>query len=265
MKILRYALVLVFLGFLASCYEVNEEITINEDGTGTFVTKMDMGQLIEMMQSFAGEEELSKEGLDRAIDTTIQMVDMIDPAKDATATQEQKALLEKGTLKMQMNIKDRLFKMDMNIPYTGYNNLQKLMEGKGNSGAGLTDAFKNIFDDKKAPARDTTKIIDEAREPDMQDIAGIYDVTVKNGLISKKTNTEKYKALLARPEMDQVKKLASSGMEIQYTTTIILPRPVKKSDNTIIKLSEDKKTVTMRYNLLELLENPEKFAYTLEY
>ncbi|MBO9564530.1 MAG: hypothetical protein J7621_17250 [Niastella sp.] len=263
MKILRYALVLVFLGFLASCYEVNEEITINEDGTGTFVTKMDMGQLIEMMQSFAGEEELSKEGLDRAIDTTIQMVDMLDPSKGST--QEQKALLEKGTLKMQMNIKDRLFKMDMNIPYTGYNNLQKLMEGKGNSGAGLTDAFKGIFGDNKTPERDTTKIIDEAREPDMQDIAGIYDVTVKNGLISKKTNTEKYKALLARPEMDQVKKLASSGMEIQYTTTIKLPRPVKKSDNTIIKLSEDKKTVTMRYNLLELLENPEKFAYTLEY
>jgi hypothetical protein len=262
MKTLRFALVLVFLGFLASCYEVNEEITINEDGTGAFVTKMDMGQLLEMMQSFAGEEELSKEGLDRAIDTTIRMVDMIDPGKDS---QEQKALLEKGTLKMQMNIKDRLFKMDMNIPYTGYSNLQKLMEGKGNSGAGLTDAFKGIFGDNKTPERDTTKIIDEAREPDMQDIAGIYDVTVKNGLISKKTNTEKYKALLARPEMDQVKKLASSGMEIKYTTTIKLPRPVKKADNTIIKLSEDKKTVTMQYNLLELLENPEKFAYTLEY
>lgn len=263
MKFLRYALVLVFLGFLASCYEVNEEITINEDGTGTFVTKMDMGQLIEMMQSFAGEEELSKGGLDRAIDTTIQMADMIDPSKDVT--QEQKALLEKGTMKMQMNIKDKLFKLDMNIPYTGYNNLQKLMEGKGQSGAGLSGAFKNLFDDNKTPERDTTKIIDEAREPDMQDIAGIYDVTVKNGLISKKTNTEKYKALLARPEMDQVKKLASSGMEIQYTTTIKLPRPVKKADNTIIKLSEDKKTVTMRYNLLDLLENPEKFAYTLEY
>ncbi len=263
MKILRYALVLMFLGFLASCYEVNEEITINEDGSGTFVTKMDMGQLIEMMQSFAGEEELSKEGLDRAIDTTIQMVDMIDPSKDVT--QEQKALLEKGTMKMQMNIKDKLFKLDMNIPYTGYDNLQKLMEGKGQSGAGLSDAFKNLFDDKKTPERDTAKIIDEAREPDMQDIAGIYDVTVKNGLISKKTNTEKYKALLARPEMDQVKKLASSGMEISYTTTIKLPRPVKKADNTIIKLSEDKKTVTMRYNLLDLLENPEKFAYTLEY
>lgn len=263
MKILRYALVLVSLGFLVSCYEVNEEITINEDGTGVFITKMDMGQLLEMMQSFAGEEELSKEGLDKAIDTTIQMADMISQARETT--QEQKELLEKGTLKLQMNIRDRLFKMDMNIPYTGYNNLQKLMEGKGNNGAELTNAFKKLFDDKKTPERDTTKIIDEAREPDMQDIAGIYDVTIQNGLISKKTNTQKYQALLARPEMGQVKKLADTGMEILYTTTIKLPRPVKKADNTIIKLSEDRKTVTMRYNLLDLLENPEKFAYTIEY
>ena len=262
MKFLRYALVLVLLGFLASCYEVNEEIVVNEDGSGTYVTKMDMGQLLELMQSFAGEEELSKDGLDSSIDTTIRMKDMLDSAKDVTP--EQKKLLADGTVKMQMNIKNKLFKMDMNIPYSGYNNLQKLMAGQG-AGPGLTDAFKQFFGGDNNPQRDTTKIIDEAREPDMQDIAGIYDVTIKNGLISKKTNTEKYKALLARPEMEQVKKLSSSGMEILYTTTIKLPRPVKKADNTIIKLSEDKRTVTMRYNLLELLENPEKFAYTLEY
>ncbi len=263
MKFLRYTLVLVMLGFLASCYEVNEEIVINADGTGTYLTKMDMGQLIEMMQSFAGEEELSKEGLDKAIDTTIRMKDMLDSAKDVTP--EQKALMANGTMKMQMNIKEKLFKMDLHFPYSGYDNLQKLMAGEGNSGAGLTNMFKGFFGDAKTPAPDTTQIIDEAKEPDMQDIASIYDVTVKNGLISKKTNSVKYKALLARPEMDQVKKMSSSGMEILYTTTIKLPRPVKKSDNDLLKLSDDRKTVTMKYNLLDLLESPDKFAYTLEY
>lgn len=263
MKLLRYALVLVLLGCLASCYEVNEEIVINEDGSGTYLTKMDMSQLIEMMQTLAGEEELTKEGLDKAIDTTIRMKDMLDTAQDVTP--EQKALMARGTLKMQMNIQEKLFKMDLNFPYTGYDNLQKLMEGQGNGGKGLTNVFREFFGGGKNPQRDTTQIIDEAREPDMEDIAGIYDVTVKNGLISKKTNAVKYKALMARPEMEQVKKMSSSGMEILYTTTIKLPRPVKKTDNALIKLSEDKKTATMRYNLLELLETPDKFAYTLEY
>jgi hypothetical protein len=101
--------------------------------------------------------------------------------------------------------------------------------------------------------------------PDMGDFAGIFDVTVKNGLIEKKVNQEKYKALTERPEMAQMKQLTNSGMEILYTTTIKLPRPVKSSDNPIIKLSDDKKTVTMKYNLLELLDNPGKFVYKITY
>ena len=263
MKFLRYALVLVLMGFLASCYEVNEEIVINEDGSGTYVTKMDMGPLLELMQSFAGEEELTKGGLDKTIDTTFGMKEMLDTAKDITP--EEKALLAGGTIKMQMNIKEKLFKMDMNFPYSGLDNLQKLMAGQASGGAGLTGIFKNFFGGEKNPQEDTSLIIDEAKGPDMQDISNIYDVTVKNGFISKKINTEKYKALTARPEMSQMKQLSASGMEILYTTTIKLPRPVKKADNPLIKLSEDKKTVTMRYNLLELLDTPDKFSYTLEY
>jgi len=263
MKLFRYVFVLVMCGLLAGCYEVNEEIVVNEDGSGTYVTKMDMGALIDLMQSFAGEEKLSEDGMDKVIDTTFSMKSMLDSAKDVTPGQ--KALMASGTMKMQMNIKEKIFKLDMRFPFSNQDNLQKLMAGQGNSGAGMTDKFKQFFGGDKKEEEDTTQIIDRAKEPDMQDISNIYDVTVKNGLISKKINTEKYKALTARPEMAQIKQLSSSGMEILYTTSIKLPRPVKKADNPPIKLSEDKKTATMRYNLLELLDNPEKFSYTLEY
>jgi hypothetical protein len=54
-------------------------------------------------------------------------------------------------------------------------------------------------------------------------------------------------------------------MEILCTTSIKLPRPAKKVSNPLIKLSDDKKTATMKYNLLELLETPDKFSYSIEY
>jgi hypothetical protein len=263
MKYFRFAFVFVLLGLLAGCYEVNEEIVINADGSGTFDNKMDMGRLLELMQTFAGEEELSKEGMDKAIDTTFNMKDMMESAKDVTP--EQKALLATGTMKMQMNIKEKVLKMDMHFPFSSQDNLQKLMAGQGNGGAGMTDIIKQLFGGGDKKEEDTTQIVDVAKEPDMQDISNIFDVTVKNGLISKKVNNEKYKALKARPEMAQLKQLSTSGMEILYNTTIRLPRPVKKADNAMIKLSEDKKVVTMHYNLLELLETPEKFSYTIEY
>ena len=70
---------------------------------------------------------------------------------------------------------------------------------------------------------------------------------------------------MEKPEIGQLKQMASSGMEILYTTTIKLPRPAKKTESALIKLSDDKKTVTLKYNLLDLFENPEKFSYRIEF
>ena len=258
-KYFKYVLAVALSLFFVSCYEVNEEIEINADGSGTYVTKMDMGQLIDMMQTFAGEEELKKDGLDKVYDTTILFKSLLDSAKDVTP--EQKELMKEGKMKMQMNVKEKIFKMDMDFPFKDQNSLQQLMSGKGGSGTGITTAFKNMFGKKDEPADQPGA----PKAPDMSDFAAIYDVTVKNGLIQKKVNTTKYKEFMDRPEMAQMKQLNSSGMEILYTTTIKLPRAAKKTDNPMIKLSDDKKTVTMKYNLLELLENPDKFAYSIQY
>jgi len=257
-KYFKYVLAVALSVFFVSCYEVNEEIEINADGSGTYVTKMDMGQLIDMMQTFAGEEELKKDGLDKVYDTTILFKSLLDSAKDITA--EQKELMKNGKMKMQMNIKEKVFKMDMDFPFRDQNSLQLLMSGKGGNGTGIASAFKNMFGKK-----DEAEQPGAPKTPDMGDIAAIYDVTIKNGLIQKKVNAAKYKEFMDRPEMAQVKQLSGSGMEILYTTTIKLPRAAKNTDNPMIKLSEDKKTVTMKYNLLELLENPDKFAYSIQY
>ena len=134
------------------------------------------------------------------------------------------------------------------------------MSGKAGGGTGMTAALKNVFGKK-----DGENEAAAPKSPDMGEFAGIYDVTIKNGLIEKKVNATKYKEFMDRPEMAQLKQVTSSGMEVLYTTTIKLPRAAKKTDNPMIKLSDDKKTVTMKYNLLELLENPDKFAYSIQY
>jgi hypothetical protein len=256
----KFLLLITIILCLVSCYEVNEEITIDQNGNGTFVTKMDMGQMLELIQSMAGEEELAKEGLDKPLDTTIYMKNIVDTAKDITA--QQRELLQNGKMNLRMNMKEKLFKAQVDIPYKGYDNLQLLMSGQGNSTSGLSELFKGTFgkgDQKQGPQLDTPK------EPGLEDMNSIYDVVVKDGLISKKVNAEKHKAMVENPEIAQLKQMVSGGMEILYTTTINLPRPVKKSDNSLVRLSNDKKTVTLKYNLLELLDNPEKFSYSLEF
>jgi hypothetical protein len=262
MKI-RLLLITLFSFCIAACYEVNEEIVINENGTGTFATKTDMSSLLDMMGSFMGDEELAKGGLDRAVDTTIMMGDVLDSAKDVTA--EQRKLLENGKMHLVMNLKEKVFKMDMDFAFNDYKSLEALLSGVGAGNLGtrnIENAFSSIFD-KNDTAKQSQP--EAPKGPELGDLNGVYDVTVKNGLISKKLNADKLKAVLERPEMAQMKQLTSSGMEILYTTSIKLPRPVKKSDNALVKLSDDKRTATIKYNLLEIFDNPEKFSYTIEY
>ena len=254
----RFMFLLAGIMCFVGCYEVNEEITINQDGSGVHNTKMDMGQMLEMIQSMAGEEELTKEGLDKVLDTTIFMKSVLDSAKDITA--EQKELLKDGKMNLQMNMKEKIFKAQVNIPFKGYNNLQSLMSGKGSSMTGLSQLFKGVFDKgEQKPALDAPK------EPGLEDMNTIFDVVVKDGLVSRKVNLEKHKALVEKPEVAQMQQMASGGMEILYTTVIKLPRPAKKTENALIKLSDDKKTVTLKYNLLDLFDHPEKFSYSVEF
>jgi hypothetical protein len=256
MKFLKFFAVILACFFAVSC-EVHEEVVVNENASGTYTTNMDMSALIDLMQNFGGEEALTKDGMDRVIDTTIMLKDALDTSTKVTP--EQKELVKDGKINLQMNVKEKLFKININIPYKDLASLQRLMNGEGSTG-GLSDVFKNVFGkggDKGMP--------EGAKEPDMGEIGSVYNVTVKNGLISRAVNPEKFKKITENPEMAQLKQMASTGMEIAYTTTIKLPRAVKKSDNPLLKLSDDKKTVTMKYNMLELLETPEKFAYNLEY
>ena len=83
--------------------------------------------------------------------------------------------------------------------------------------------------------------------------------------MSKHLNADKFKALQNDPKMAQIKQASQMGIEINYTTTVTLPRPVKKVDNPLAKLSEDKKTVSIKFNLMEVFDHPEKFGYTIEY
>lgn len=256
MKKVVYSVLAVIVVCFISCYEINEEIVINEKGGGTYVTKMDMSAMVQMIQNMAGEEELAKTGLNRAIDTLIRFKDVMDTAKNIT--EEQRKLLGSGNMKLQVNMQESLMKADISFPFNSYADLQMLMSGAGTSGLG--DAFKTVF----SPKGDSAAAAAPVQDQGMEQINNIYDVTVNNHTISRKLNKDKFNALMQKPEMAQAKQMVGS-FEILYTTTIRLPRPVKKSDNSMIQLSADKKTVTMKYDLLKLFETPEKFSYSIEY
>lgn len=257
MKKFWFCAIVIISVLFAACYEINEDITINDNGSGIYSTKMDMSALLQMMQSMASEEEIQNSGLNRSIDTVISLKSIMDTAKDVTP--EQRRLFQEGTMKMKIDLKENIFNADVNFPFKSLADLQMLMSGSGTGG--LSEVFKQVFA-KKDSAQGSSGIEDQGGLDQMNNV---FDVTISKNKFERKLNRQRFDSLMNKPEIAQAKQMVGGGFEILYTTTIKLPRPVKKTDNELIKLSGDKKTVTIKYDLLKMFETPEKFSYSIQY
>jgi len=258
MKILKFILPLSLIFFLTGCLDIDEKIDVKKDGSGTMAMDMDMSQMLEMLQNYMSKEDLAKKGMEK-MDTTIFMKDIVDTIKSLTA--EKKALLRPGSVHVKMDMEQKVFKTHMQFPFTSLDNLQKLYAALSDGSLGNAQLFKGLG----PVGQDGHGAGNNGGSPDINQFNGIYDFTSRDGLMTKKLNADKWKALKDDPQMAQMKQASQMGVEILYTTAITLPRPIKKVDNTLAKLSDDKKTVIIKYNLMDVMDHPEQFGYTIEY
>ena len=253
MKILKFILPLALAFGFAGCLDVNEKLDIKKDGSGTLTMDMDMSQMIDMLQTYMGKDELAKKGLEK-MDTTIYLKDIIDTISALSA--DKKAVLSPGSVHIKVDLDAKVFTTHMVFPFKNQENLQKLYATM-NDGSSLGSAqLLGGLGGGDASG---------GASPDINQFNGIYDFTSKDGLITKHLNADKWKSLQNEPQFAQIKQAGQMGVEINYTSTIVLPRPVKNIDNPLAKLSDDKKTVTLKFNLIDVFDHPEQFGYRIEY
>lgn len=263
MKNIRTLLLFLLPLALMSCTDTREELEIKGDGSGTLVMKTDLGKMLEMLKGF-GENDLAKDGLDKPFDTTMLMKNYVDTAKNITP--EQKELLHDGKVHLVMNVKESIGKIDMNFPFTSADKLQQLYANLNSSTGGL----KNMFDGvgkgmSKGQAPDGTQ--EQANDKGMPQIASVYDITVKNGLYSRKVNKQRYDEFVQSMKLDDLKQMGGmmGDIKMDYTLSIKLPRAIKKISNSKAVLSADKKTLTLAADLMETFQHPELLALEVEY
>jgi hypothetical protein len=161
---------------------------------------------------------------------------------------------------INLDIDGKIFKTHMLFPFSSQDNLQKLYATMSDGSLGNAQLLKNML-----PGGQDGNVQRGGASPDINQFNGVYDFTCKDGLISKKLNAEKWKTLQDNPILAQAKQAGQMGVEIAYTVTVKLPRAVKKVDCPMAKLSDDRKTVTIKYNLINVFDHPEQFGYTIEY
>ena len=80
MKRILFSLFTAVTLSLAGCLEITQELTIKEDGSGTFNVINDMSAMLGMMKQMGGDKPM--EGTERAIDSTISMAEAADSIPD---------------------------------------------------------------------------------------------------------------------------------------------------------------------------------------
>jgi hypothetical protein len=240
--------------FMVGC-QTTREVTLNKDNSGTIVTTTDMSSLIGMAKMSGKSKEM--DNLNEVMDTTFSLENMTDSL--GTITDEEKALVKKGKIGIQMNMPDDKFIIKMEFPFSDpaqINKLDKL------SSRLMQETLKKQL----GSAGKDSSLSDMPSGGDIPNgsIEDYFTTTYSKGVIEKKLNKEKYANVESDAGMKSLKEMA--GMGVGNSTLIInLPRPVKKADGKNVKLSDDKKKVTITSNAEDFFDDATEQEFRIEY
>jgi hypothetical protein len=260
MKFVKTLFVALLSFCFIGCFEMEEELTINEDGSGVISAKSDMGQMLQMLASMPMDDSMKKKkDWDRKIDTTIAFKPILDTLKGMTAAE--KKLFENSSMRVNMHMQESVLNMQATFPFTSLTNfmkMRKLMEKfKSN-----TKNMPNPMGDDGSPMGEMTS----GNKNPMDALDGLMIYTARKGFLSRTYDPAKKKEMMQGLKSEG---MAREGMEMleqmKYNTVLHLPRPVKKISNKLAELSADKKTVTIRASFADMVKKPQTLLFTIEY
>ena len=256
-SLLFISFILLTAFFLTGCLDTEEDVTINSNGAGVYKTTIDMSGLFDMIQMAAmmdtsANSQLKQLG-DKNIDSTILLSTFTDSS--TTLTSEEKSLLHDGSMHMTINQTDKVFKIVLNYPFKKVEDIQKIMQLQ-QSGKGFNPMGKSK----------------DAALEGMEDPGGgmpsvdQYSQTIfKNGLIERKIDQQKIDSLKNSEQFGQMQSAGAMLEGITFTTSIHLPKPVKSSSGSKLTVSDDKKTVRVKFTFQDLIKTPEALEFKVEY
>lgn len=237
------------------CLNTEEDTTINADGSGIYKNAVDMSGLFDMIEMAAAMDTSGNNPLknisDKVIDSVVAFKSFIDTVTSLTA--DQKKLFKDATMRIKINEKEKAFNFTMTYPFAKIDDLQKLIDlQKSNK---LPNPLKeSMGGDMPATTGNGLPSIDK-----------IMDIRFKKGLIERKIDNEKLNDLVNDEQFKEVGKVEEMLEAITFSSSFHLPKAAKNTTGEKLKLSEDKKTATISYTLLDMIKTPTSLEFKIEY
>jgi len=260
MKKLLLLPVLFISFFFTGCFETTQELTIKTDGSGEISSNIDMSNAISMMAQMGMSE---KEKL--IYDTTVAFTSILDSVEGLTV--DDKKALEKGLIMVNINtVESKLF-ITTKIPFRDVEDMLKLKSvlEKWSKAGGMSKVASKAFGE--TPGMDELGMDQKSGNSDpFSSLAENYfDVEYKKGKIKRSLIKDKYAKVHEDEALSKMKEMGEMGMPVKSNFVINLPVPAKNVSGKNVKLSDDKKKVTIENTLDELYDDPSKYEFTIEY
>lgn len=236
---------------ITGCLETTQEITLQDDGSGSVTTISDMSSVLGLAKQMGGANDLEQAG-DQKIDTVFSLGAQADSIPELAA--EEKEMLKKGTMAMKMNLKNDEFLTKLNFPFSepgeiaAYSKLTNKLLG---------NAMKEQM--KSSPMGTGDEV------PPMSSFDDYYKLSFSKGKLEKSLDKEKYKDASADGYLASLKQATGMGIPVNYTWVINLPRPAEKVEGKNATLSDDKRKVTIKASIEEFFDEPEKLEFKIKY
>ncbi len=240
---------------LTSCLETTQEITLKADGSGTISSTSDMGTLLGMAKQMGGGAEMDKMG-DQKMDTSIALAAMVDSIDNIS--EEEKILMKKGTMNIKVNLAEDQFSTKLDFPFSSTKEIGQLNKLTNKViGSAMKDQMAN------SPMAAGGQGMGDMPDPSSFD--DYYDLEFSNDEIKKSINKDKYAGAESDEYLKGIKQASAMGIPVTSTLIINLPKPAKKVEGKNVKLSEDKMKVTVKADIDDFFDHPEKLEFKISY
>ncbi len=245
-------LLVISCGILvAGCFETTQEITINKDGRGIFNNTTDLSNMLGLLKQMGGDEA-EKMG---NVDTTLALSGIADSIGGLTPGQME--IVNQGSMKLTLNIEDEKLIIKLNLPFKKISDIQTLEELLPKISEA---AVKKMPGTNQAPAG-----LGNADSSKLKSFDDFFDMTYTKKLISKTLNKKKYETAKDGEYMQSLRQMSQMGSPIKINYIINLPRRAKRVEGKVVKLSGDKKKVTLSLTSEDFFNDPTKFEYRIKY
>ena len=235
---MKFKTLLLFIGFLTSLTSCmfTEELSIHDNGSGTYAFKMDMSQMMESMKDMSNKDSLKDP---EVLDTIVLFKNILEEKKDSISqlTKDEQILLEGlEDLKLHMQIDEKNGKMLMDF-VLDFKDISELkdMQNKIAKAQALSDG-KEQDNSLKSKA----------------DVEYTFDgKTFRRSVIMKDLSEEKLQ------EVEQSIKQSSSFLEgSMYRVIYHFESEIDNVSFNGAFISDDQKTLTIEVPLDSVMKNP---------